>query len=396
MRVKKMTRWAAAQRLHTVFRFAVIAGLCLAFGLNIGCGDDAPHATAAAAPSDNSAFSVPQDQMSHLQIVTVEPGTLTRTLRLTGTVAFNGFDTTPVITQISGPVTRILAVPGEYVRAGQPLLYVSSPDYSQARANYLKANDTYDVASKEYARAEDLYNHHALSQHDLLAAESARTQAMADLQSSQQALSVLGFKNPQETTKVTATPEIPVLAPIAGEVVERLVAPGQVVQAGATQAFTISNMSTVWVLANIYQQDLPYVHVGDPVVIGTDAYPGKDFHGKISYIAPALDAATRTLQARIVVNNPHEMLKKDMYVTAQIQSGKIAHAITVPDAAVLRDAENQPFVYVESGANQFGRRSVSVGETGGGRTEITSGLSSGEKIVADGSLFLQFANSIQK
>jgi membrane fusion protein, heavy metal efflux system len=376
-------------------RTVALLSLCLLAALSFGCGDDSPQPKAAVNSSSGSAFSVPQDQMPHIQIVTVEPGSLTRTLRLTGTVAFNGFDTTPVITQVGGPVTRILAVPGQFVHAGQPLLYVASPDYSLARATYLKANDTYQLADKEYSRAEDLYNHHALSQHDLLAAESARTQAMADLQSSEQSLRVLGI-NPQAASKASGSPEIPVLAPIAGEVVERLVAPGQVIQSGSTQAFTISNTSTVWVLASIYQQDLPYVHVGDPVAITADAYPGTDFNGKISYIAPALDATTRTLQARIVVKNPHEMLKKDMYVTAQVQAAKIAHAITVPDAAVLRDAENQPFVYVVTGPDQFGRRGVAIGDENQGRTEVTSGLSAGDRVVADGSLFLQFANSIQQ
>lgn len=395
-------------KLHNTFRrginlvpagrrspMATVASLCVAAALSFGCGGDAPPA-AAAAPHSSSGFSISQDQMAHIQIVTVQPAALTRILRLTGTVAFNGFDTTPVITQVGGPVSRILVVPGEFVHAGQPLLYLASPDYSVARATYVKANDSYQVADKEYARAEDLYNHHALSQHDLLAAESARTQAMADLQSSEQALRVLGFRNPQQAVKTSSSPEIPLLAPIAGEVVERLVAPGQVLQAGTTQAFTISNTSTVWVLANIYQQDLPYVHVGDPVAISSDAYPSKTFNGKISYVAPALDPATRTLQARIVVKNPQEMLKKDMYVTAQVQAARIAQAITLPDASVLRDAENQPFVYVMTGANQFDRREVAIGQENQGRTEITHGLSGGDRVVADGSLFLQFANSIQQ
>jgi membrane fusion protein, heavy metal efflux system len=187
-----------------------------------------------------------------------------------------------------------------------------------------------------------------------------------------------------------------VRAPIAGEVVERLVAPGQVIQAGATQAFTISNMSTVWVLANVYQQDLPYVKLGDPVVISTDAYRGIEFHGKISYIAAALDATSRTLQARIDVKNPQQKLKKDMYVVAQVQAGQIKNAIAVPNAAVLRNAENEPFVYVVAGQNQFAQRNVSTGQTDEARTEIRSGLTSGDRVVADGSLFLQFANSLQK
>ena len=184
------------------------------------------------------------------------------------------------------------------------------------------------------------------------------------------------------------------IAPISGEVVERLVSPGQVMQAGQTQAFTISDMSTVWVLANVYQADLAYVKTGDDVVVQTDAYP-QSFHGRISYVSPALDPNTRTLQARIVVDNPGEKLKKDMYCTVTVTAGSIRNAIAVPDAAVLRDDENQPFVYVATGANQFGRRAVEIGQSQNGQTQILKGLSRGEKVVGDGSLFLQFANSIQ-
>lgn len=341
-------------------------------------------------------FTIPQDQMAHIQMVTVEPASLTRTLRLTGVVAFNGFATTPVITQVGGLVSRILVSPGEIVKRGQPLLYVSSPDFSQLRATYLKANDAYQLAEKEYERAKDLFDHHAIAERDLLAAESARVQASADLQSSQQALQVLGFHNMDEIAKSSSSPEIPVLAPITGEVVERLVSQGQVIQAGATQAFTISNMSTVWVLANVYQQDLPYVHVGDAVITTADSYPGKQFQGKIAYIAPALDPTTRTLQARIDVKNPHEELKKDMYVASLVQAGKISNAFTLPNAAVLRDNENEPYVYVSAGNNQFQRRNVTLGETTEAATQITSGLAAGDRVIADGSLFVQFANSLQR
>ncbi|MDE3188696.1 MAG: efflux RND transporter periplasmic adaptor subunit [Acidobacteriota bacterium] len=184
------------------------------------------------------------------------------------------------------------------------------------------------------------------------------------------------------------------LAPISGEVVERLVSPGQVVQAGQTQAFTISDLSTVWVLANVYQGDLAYVHSGDDVVVQTDSYPGS-FHGRISYVSPALDPGTRTLQARIVVDNPGEKLKRDMYCTVTVTAGSLSNVVAVPNASVLRDDNNQPFIYVASGTNQFGRRDVELGESQNGQTQILKGISAGERVVGDGSLFLQFANSLQ-
>ncbi len=218
-------------------------------------------------------FNIPQDQIQHVQVVTIVPTTLKRTLRLTGAVAYNAFNTTPVITQVGGPVSRILVVPGQQVKTGEAMLDVSSPDYSQLLDSYLKAADSYRLAEKFYTRAQDLFQHHAIAERDLEQAESDRTQAQADLNAAEQGMKILGIKNPEDLAKAPSSALIPVLAPISGEVVERLVSPGQVVQAGQTQAFTISDLSTVWVLANIYQSDLAYVHSGDDVVVETDSYP---------------------------------------------------------------------------------------------------------------------------
>jgi cobalt-zinc-cadmium efflux system membrane fusion protein len=361
-----------------------------------GCqGSDSSAASANGSTNNPEMFTIPQDQMSHVQVLTVEPTTLTRTLRLTGAVAYNSFKTTPVITQVSGPVARILVVPGQRVKQGEPMLYVASPDYSQLRTNYVKAKDAYALAQKAYARAQDLYQHHAIAEQNLEQAESAEVQASGDLTSAQAALKVMGVTDPDEVVKGSASYEIPLKAPIGGLVVEQDVSAGQLLQSGTTQCFMISDVSTVWVLVNVYQKDLPYVRVGDPVTIQTDSYPDV-FHGRISYVAASLDPNTRTLQARIETGNPGEKLKKDMYVVASVDAGKISNAIAVPDAAVLRDTENQPFVYVAQSSNQFGRRSVTLGESLNGQTEVSSGLKAGDQVIGNGSLFLQFANSLQR
>ncbi len=365
----------------------------------VGCEgpkSDAPgNGKSSKDPNHPELFTLRPEQMSHVQVVTVQTTTLTRTLRLTGAVAYNGFRTTPVITQVSGPVSRVVVVPGQKVRQGQPMLYVASPDYSQLRTNYLKAKDAYSLAQKTYIRSQDLYQHHAIAVKDLEQAESAEVQAGGDLASAEAALKVMGVTDPDALGKGPASYEVPVRAPIGGEVVEQLVAAGQLLQPGNTQCFTISDTATVWVLVNAYQKDLPYVRVGDTVTIQTDAYPDS-FHGRISYVAASLDPSTRTLPARIETLNPGEKLKKDMYVTATVQAGKIQNAIAVPDSAVLRDSENRPFVYAEVSANQFGRRSVTLGESLQGQTQITAGLQPGDHVIGDGSLFLQFANSLQR
>ena len=287
---------SAPRRNHA----AMIAALALAMMLCACSGGDPSKASEKGAADANKTqlFTVPKEQVSHIQIVTIQPTSWPRVLRLNGTVAYNSFLTTPVISQVSGPVSRILVSPGQQVKKGQPILYVSSPDYSQLRANYLKARDAHSLAHKNYLRAQDLYAHHAIAERDLQAAESAEIQAQADQQASEQSLKILGIPRPDTLIENPTSPEVPVLAPIPGEAVERLVSAGQVLQAGQTQCFTISNMATVWVLANVYENQLAYVHVGDPVTIKTDAYPDV-FHGRISFMGAALDATSRTLQARI-------------------------------------------------------------------------------------------------
>lgn len=340
-------------------------------------------------------FSIPQEQMSHVEVVTVQPTTLTRTLRLTGAVAYNSFRTTPVITQVSGPISRVVVFPGLKVHQGEPMLYVASPDYSQLRTNYLKAKDAYALAEKAYARAKDLYQHHAIAEQVLEQAESADVQAGGDLASVQAALKIMGIADPDALVQAPPSFEVPVKAPIAGEVVEQDVSAGQVIQPGTTQCFMISDTSTVWVLVNVYQKDLPYVRTGSQVTIQTDTYPDV-FHGRISYVAASLDPSTRTLQARVETNNPGGKLKKDMFVAVTVNAGTIPNTIALPDAAILRDNENQPFVYAVAASNQFGKRSVELGESLNGQTQIISGLKAGDQVIGNGSLFVQFANSLQR
>jgi cobalt-zinc-cadmium efflux system membrane fusion protein len=383
-------------------RFAIFGAALAAAFVIAGCGGAGENAnkmtsfsTSESAASRAELFSLPADQMSHIQIYTVTQAPIERTLRLTGAVAYNGFATTPVITQVGGPVSRIVVTPGEHVTAGQPLLYVASPDYSMTRSAYIKARDAFQLADRFFKRAQDLYAHQAIAQADLEQAESNRTQAQADLQSSEQAIRVLGIPNPETVLTAPPAAELPLLAPLAGEIVERLCSPGELLQAGGTQCFTLSDMNSVWVLVNVYQNDIAYVRVGEDVTIDNETYPGV-VRGTIQYVAPALDPTTRTLQARIEASNPGERLKRDMYVTAEVHAGTIPNALLVPDAAVLRDTENMPYIYIQTGANQFARRMVTLGESQNGKTQIASGLQAGDKIVGDGSLFLQFQNSLQR
>ena len=383
-------------RLATLFRI-----LALFVPAALGACSSGPSRMTSYTASEKKAdvarnIHLTEDQLPHVEIVSVVRENLPRAIRLTGAVAYNAFLTTPVFAAEGGPVHEILVVPGEMVQKGQPLLTVTSPDYSAARSAYIKARDSYDLANKMYTRAQTLFAHGAIAEADLQQAESTLHQAHADMESAADALRALGLPDPEAVVRnpLPSTAEISVPAPVAGEIVERLVGPGQLLQAGATQVFTISDTTSVWVLVNVYQSDLNFVRLGQDVDISTDSYP-ETFRGRISFIAPAMDSTTRTLQARIVTQNPEHKLKKDMYVAAIVRARPLENVLTVPDAAVLRDSENEPFVYIQVAPTEFARRRITIGEANHGRIQVRSGLEEGERVAGSGSLFLQFMNSLQ-
>src|SRR5271169_5216273 len=194
----------------------VFSALLLAFPGCSGAGTDTAAKNHANNADTAELFTIPADQMGHVQVLAVRPTNLTRSLRLTGSVAYNSFHTTPVISQVSGPVSRVVVVPGQHVQRGEPMLYVASPDYSQLRSNYLKARDAYALAQKAYARAKDLYEHKAIAEQNLEQAESAQMQAQGDLASAQAALKVMGVSNPEALVKAPPSFEAVVKAPIGG------------------------------------------------------------------------------------------------------------------------------------------------------------------------------------
>ena len=374
------------------------AGLSLAVCLT-GCGGSKPAAASSPRQPDTdqpSLFTVPAEQTSHLGITTVRRASWTVTVRTTGTVDWDNDHTTPAITQVNGPIVRIVAEPGDVVREGQPLLFVSSPDVSNAIAAYKKARNREELARRIVSRSQELYEHHAIAFKDLESAKADLNDIVTDLQNNLQALKIFGV-SPEDLSVADSpaapiTPQLAVRAPISGVVVQKLVAPGQLIQAGTTTCFVISDVSNVWVQGHVFDRDLGSVRVGDSVEETNPSLPTR-FSGKVEYIGAMLDAATRTTPVRIVTRNPGGLLKKDMFVDAVIHTRERRNILVAPTSAVLHNAQNQPFVYVQAEPNRFAERLVTTGAEQDGRTEISSGLKEGEQIVSEGSVFLQFANS---
>ncbi|MDP9171474.1 MAG: efflux RND transporter periplasmic adaptor subunit [Acidobacteriota bacterium] len=352
----------------------------------------------AAATDEASLFEVPQKQLEHLQIVDVQKVSWSSTVHTTGTVDWDADHTTQAITQVSGPISRLLVDTGSPVAAGQPLLYVSSTDVAGAIATYRKANNRLEYSKRALDRNKDLLEHKVIATKDLETAEQDYNDAQSEVENDLQALRIFGVTQKEiddaQRQGIAINPQLAVRSPIAGIVVQKLVTQGLVIQAGVTACFTISDTSTVWVQGHIYDRDLESVRVGD-VVEETDSSFHKTFRGVISYIEALIDPATRTTSVRIVTKNPERLLKKDMFVDAVIHTHSGRSLLAIPTSAILRNEENLPFVYVESQPGKFAQRLITLGVQQGDQTELLSGCKEGEKIVAQGAIFLQFANSNQ-
>ena len=384
--------------------WALLLALALAFS---GCrdlqkpgeqADSTVEAGTAATAGQPALFTVPPDQLAHLQTVPVRKGAWSIDIHTTGTVDWDANHTTQAITQVSGPISRILVDTGVEVKAGDPLLYVSSPDVAAAIASYRKARNREQLTQRVINREKELLDRGAVAIKDYESAEADNNDAMTDVQNSLQSLKIFGITQPQidqaDQQGKTISPELAVRAPISGQVVQRLVSPGMVIQAGMTVCFALSDVSTVWVQGHIFDHDLPSVRIGDPVQV-RNASLSRSFHGMVTYVGASVDPATRTTPVRIVTQNPQGMLKKDMFVDAVIHTRTENNLLMVPVASVLRDDKNEPMVYVQAQPGQFARRSITTGTLQNGMISVTSGLRPGELVVSDGSLFLQFAGSIQ-
>jgi cobalt-zinc-cadmium efflux system membrane fusion protein len=357
-----------------------------------------PVAAAAAAKDEAALFDVPQNQLEHLKIADVRKTSWSSTVRTTGTVDWDNDQTTQAITQVSGPISRLLVDTGARVTANQPLLYVSSPDVSGAVSTYKKAVNRMQYSKRTLDRSRDLLEHKVIATKDLEAAEQDYNDAQSEVDNDLQALRIFGVTQQEiddaQRQGVPVNPQLAVRSPISGVVVQKLVTPGLVIQAGTTACFTISDTSTVWVQGHVYDRDLESVRVGDTVEV-TDASFHRTFRGVISYIEALIDPTTRTTTVRMVTSNPDGLLKKDMFVDAVINTRSGRSLLVVPTSAILRTDDNLPFVYVQAEAGRFGRRMVTLGGQQGDETEIVSGLQEGERVVSDGAVFLQFANTNQ-
>ncbi|MGA9837222.1 MAG: efflux RND transporter periplasmic adaptor subunit [Gemmatimonadaceae bacterium] len=375
--------------------FAVAALIALA-GVVAGCTSSSSATEDTTAIVKPSTFKVTDAQRARLKIVTLADTTFRPSLDVTGTVEFNGDSSTQVIAPISGPVTRLLVNVGDEVKAGTPLAAVSSPDFASAMAGYRKAEDAARNTQRILTLNQQLYANDALARSDLDQSRTDASSAAADLDAAAESLRSLGVSDSTiaaiSSGKQTGVVEGIIRSPIAGVVVEKLITPGQLLAAGGTPTFTVANLSTAWVMASVYPADLDLVGKGQSASIYTDASQ-RPVSGRVDYVAALVDPGTKATAVRVVADNRSQLLKRDMFVRVQIHSTRARTGILIPAAALLRNGDNLPFVFVATPDGSFARRDITYGYRVGDSYQVTSGLAAGDKIVADGALFLQFAES---
>src|SRR5450631_4160719 len=343
-----------------------------------------------------SNVSLTKAQRQNVRLFTVEPAKFHKTIVATGAVDFDNDQATAVLAPVSGPVSRLLVSLGDRVKKGDPLAAVDSPDFAAAVSAYQKALATAQTDRRLADLDKDLVQHNGVSQREAAQAETDAANAEADRDAALQALASLNvpaqaIKDIQQGRKISR-PGGMIRSPIAGTVVEKLITPGELLQAGTTPCFTVANLSRVWVMAHLFGSELASVSLGDPadVVTGIDS---NHFSGTVDNISALVDPDTRSVAVRVVVKNPGDFLKKQMYVRVLIQARQESSGLLVPVSAILRDDENLPFVYVTQADGSFARRHVTLGYRAGDQYEIAAGLQDGDRIVVEGGIFVQFMQS---
>ncbi|MDR3792898.1 MAG: efflux RND transporter periplasmic adaptor subunit [Terracidiphilus sp.] len=357
--------------------FVALALLALSACKKHDGGNTAPPPAKVVSVSDMSLIAVDPEDAKKFSIVVADRIEAASELKATGSVQPDVSREVPVISLANGRVVDIKTRLDDTVNKGQLLLRIQSPDVTAAFNAYLKASNGEHLAAKAFARADDLFRHGALSQAQLEQAESSARDAKADLTAAEEQLKTLGVDKNHPSSIV------PVYAPISGVIVAQNVTNASAAGAtlaGSPNTFTIADLSTVWIVCDVYENDIPRLQLGQEARIELSAFPGKPITGRIGDIGPILDPQLRTAKVRVEVHNPG-FLKLGMFATATFTSRDKQIYAAVPASAILH-LHDRDWVYQPAGGNQFRRVPVQAGKMlDGGRQQILSGLQPGQQVV---------------
>jgi cobalt-zinc-cadmium efflux system membrane fusion protein len=339
--------------------------------------DGAPTSSQVVRTGDMSLVTV--DKPNQFPLVTAEQHEASSALKVTGAVFPDIAREIPVISLANGRVVNIKARLDDYVKEGDLLLKVQSPDVAGAFDVYLKAANDERMNHMAFMRAQTLFDHGAIAQSMLEQAEDAEKDSQADLTAAEEELKTLGVDKNHPSSVVS------VYAPISGVIIAQNVtqaAAAGVNLSGSATAFTIADLSSVWIICDVYENDIPKINLGQTAQIHLAAYPDKVLTGRVSDIGPVLDPAIRTAKVRIEIPNPG-ILKLGMFVTATFESKQKENHAVVPAPAVLH-LHDRDWVFVPASGNQFKRIEVRTGMMlPDNKQELLSGVTPGEQVVSN-------------
>lgn len=360
-----------------------------------GCGKHQPPSEPDKISGDGQSIRLSDTQMNRLKIATVGEHRFLQRSETVGAIAFNDEKTIQVFPSYQGKVNGVFAEIGHEVKKGQVLYTIDSPDMVQAESTLIATAGVKKLTSRALDRARLLYSEKGLAEKDLQQAMSDQQSAEGAYRAAVNAMRIFG-KSDAEIEQIIATRKIdrsmPVKSPINGRVTAMNAPLGLLAQPGTPPApFSVSDLSTMWMIANVPEKDIPRLHLGDAVRVRVDAYPDRIFQGKVTNIGVTVDPNTHTAAVRSEVKDPHHELHPGMFTTFAIQTGAPVQSVAVPLNGVVREGDGSMSVWVKTDRHRFIRRQVEIGVQQDGVDQILAGLHSGEVIATDGAIFLSNA-----
>jgi cobalt-zinc-cadmium efflux system membrane fusion protein len=335
-------------------------------------------------PQQDSAQTPPNNQPAGAPVhyVKVAQQTVPEMLDLAAKVQADPTKVVRIFPPASGRVVAIEVKPGDHVRRGQTVASLRSSDVASAQSDFAKANIEAGRATRAMERQKVLFEHGAAAEKDYIDARAQADAARAELTRAKQRLELLNVSLSVTTDRVTLT------SPASGVVLDVSAAPGEFSKSleSANPLITIADLSTVWIIGDVYERDVAKVGRGKPVTVTLQAYPGQQWTGHIDSLSGALDPTTRTLKVRVALPNPDQRLKPEMFADIHVKAGT-HQALVVPAAAIIREG-NAATVFVKN-VGKPEQRTVTVGQTIDGSVEILSGLHAGDEVAADGAELLK-------
>lgn len=347
---------------------------------------------AVALPPDS--FSLSDTQLAGFQVATVTVKPFRSVQSTDGKIAQNADATTAVYSPYSGRVVELLANIGDQVGKGAPLFRLEATEFNQAVSDLMTASAQQALARTIEARRHASFEAKGISLQDWQQSQADLTAAEAALATVRSRLRIFGKSDAQIDALaqggIQSDSAVYVYAPIAGVVTDRQIGPGQYLQAGSTTpVYTVGNLASVWLVANVREVDVPAIRPGQPIEVQVLALPGKTYRGKVAFVAPAIDAVTRRAAVRAVIDNPDGLLKPEMYASFDIVTGDASLAVAVPEAAVIYEGDTARVWRLNGKVVKL--QQIRAGRSADGLVEVTEGLQAGDQVITSGSLFIDRA-----